>query len=133
MKTLAALAFVVAAFAPVLAAQSTASFTGKWEGTLTLIGPDGSPGNAMPAEFNLTQKGKVLEGTAGPASQQWKIDKGEVNGDTATFELQQPNGGPLMKFTLTIVKERLQGGVIGERDGEVRKGQIDAARAKGEA
>ena len=33
--------------------------------------------------------------------------------------MQQPNG-PLFKFTLTIVKGRLQGDMTGERDGVVR-------------
>ena len=44
--------------------------------------------------------------------------------------MQQPNG-PLFKFTLTIVKGRLQGEMIGERDGVVRgRAKVDAAKAK---
>ena len=129
MKKLIAFAFALALVAPSLAAQATNAFTGKWEGTLTLQNPDGTLGNPNPAEFNLTQKGAAIEGTAGPASQQWKIDKGAVKDGTATFELQQPNG-PLLKFTLSIVKGRLQGDVVGERDGEKRHGKIDAAKAK---
>ena len=79
--------------------------------------------------FNLTQKGKVLTGTAGPGEQQWTIDKGAVNAGKAAFEVQQPNG-PLFKFTLTIVKGRLQGEMIGERDGVVRgQAKVDAAKA----
>ena len=68
--------------------------------------------------FHLTQKGKALTGTAGPPEQQWRIDKGAVNTGKATFEVQQPNR-PLFKLTLTIVKERLQGEMTGERDGIV--------------
>jgi hypothetical protein len=64
--------------------------------------------------FNLTHKGKEITGTAGPADQQWKIEKGIVNAGTATFEVQQPNG-PLFKCTLTIVEGRLQGDMTGER------------------
>ena len=75
---------------------------------------DGTEGDSDPAVFNLTQKGKELTGTAGPATQQWKIEKGAVNAGKATFEVQQPNG-PLFKFTLTIVKGRLQGEMTGER------------------
>ena len=130
MKKLAALALVVAAFAPVLAAQSAASFTGKWEGTFKMQRSDGTEGNPSNVVFNLTQKGKVLTGTAGPADKQWKVDKGAVAAGKATFEVQQPDG-PLFKFTLTIVKGHLQGDMAGERDGVVRgHAKVDAAKAK---
>ena len=113
-----------------LAAQSAASFTGKWEGTFTLQRPDGTEGNPSGVVFNLTQKGKALTGTAGPADQQWTIDKGAVNAGKATFEVQQPDG-PLFKFTLAIVKGRLEGDMAGEREGVVRgHAKVDAARGK---
>jgi hypothetical protein len=128
MKKLLAFALVLAALAPALAAQTTASFTGKWEGTFTRTRSDGTE-NTQPVVFNLTQKGKELEGTAGPADKQWKIEKGAVTAGKATFEVQQPEG-PLFKFTLTIVKERLQGDMVGERDGVVAgQAKVDAAKA----
>jgi hypothetical protein len=128
MKKLLAFALVLAALAPALAAQTTASFTGKWEGTFTRTRSDGTE-NTQPVVFNLTQKEKALEGTAGPADKQWKIEKGAVTAGKATFEVQQPEG-PLFKFTLTIVKERLQGDMVGERDGVVAgQAKVDAARA----
>jgi hypothetical protein len=44
--------------------------------------------------------------------------------------VQQPDG-PLFKFTLTIVKGRLQGEMTGERDGVVRgQARVDAAKAE---
>jgi len=130
MKKLVALAVVLVAFVPALAAQTASSFTGKWEGTFTMQRPDGTEGNAQNVVFNLTQKGKVLTGTAGPTDKQWKIDKGAVSAGKATFEVQQPEG-PLFKFTLTIVKGRLQGDMAGERDGVVRgHAKVDAAKAK---
>ena len=123
------IALVLAAFAPAVAAQATASFTGKWEGTFTRQRPDGTE-NSQPVVFNLTQKGKALTGTAGPPDQQWNIDKASVNAGKATFEVQQPDG-PLFKFTLSIVKGRLQGDMTGERDGVVRgHAKVDAAKAK---
>ena len=129
MKTLAAFALVLVALTSTLSAQATANFTGKWEGTFIMQRPDGTEGNAQPVVFNLTQKGKELTGTAGPAEQQWKIEKGAINAGKATFEVQQPNG-PLFKFTLTIVKGRLQGDMTGERDGVVRgRAKVDAAKA----
>ena len=42
MKRLLAFALVLAALAPAVAAQTTASFTGKWEGTFTRQRPDGT-------------------------------------------------------------------------------------------
>lgn len=130
MKKLVALAFVLVTFVPALAAQTATGFTGKWEGTFKMQRPDGTEGNPQNVVFNLTQKGKALTGTAGPPDRQWNIDKGAVNAGKATFEVQQPNG-PLFKFTLTIVKGRLQGDMAGERDGVVRgHAKVDAARAK---
>jgi hypothetical protein len=129
MKKFAAFALVLAFLAPALAAQTAASFAGKWEGTFKLQRPDGTESDPRPVVFNLTQKGAVLTGTAGPAEQQWEIAKGAVKTGTATFEVQQPNG-PLFKFTLTIVKGRLQGDMAGEADGVVRgHAKVDAGKA----
>jgi hypothetical protein len=80
--------------------------------------------------FDLTQKGKILDGTAGPPTQQWKIEKAAVDAGKATFQVQTPNGG-LFKFALTIVKGRLQGDLIVERDGTVLgTAKVDAAKAE---
>jgi hypothetical protein len=128
MKRLLAFAFVVAALSPVIAAQ-TASFTGKWEGSFTRLRPDGTQ-DTNNVVFDLTQKGKEQTGTGGPPEQQRKIERGAVDAGTATFEVQQPNG-PLFKFTLTIVKGRLQGEMTGERDGVIRgRAKVDATKAK---
>jgi hypothetical protein len=129
MKKLAALALVLTILAPAVAAQKAESFTGKWEGTFTMQRPDGTEGNANDVVFNLAQKGKALTGTAGPAEKQWPVEKGAVDAGKATFQVQQPDG-PLFKFTLSIVKGRLQGEMTGERDGVVRgKAKVDAAKA----
>jgi hypothetical protein len=130
MKRLVALVLVFAAFAASAAAQGSASFTGKWEGTFTLQRPDGTEAEPRPVVFDLTQKGKALTGTAGPPDQQWRIDKAGIDAGKATFEVQQPDG-PLFKFTLSVVKGRLQGEMTGERDGVVRgRAKVDAAKAK---
>ena len=129
MKTLIAFALGLAALAPAVSAQTPASFTGKWEGTFKMQRPDGTEGDPRPVVFNLTQQGNALTGTAGPPDQQWKIENGAVAAGKATFEVQQPDG-PLFKFTLTIVKGRLQGEMAGERDGVVRgRAKVDAAKA----
>ena len=128
MKTLIALALVIATFAPAASAQTSTSFTGKWEGTYTLQRPDGSSAEPRPIVFDITQKGTEITGTAGPADEQTKIDKGVVADGKATFQVQTE--GPLFKFSLSIVKGRLQGDMTGERDGQVRgTAKVDAAKA----
>lgn len=130
MKTLLAIALVLASFAPAVTAQTAGTFTGKWEGTYTREMPDGTS-KPTPIVFNITQKGKEITGTAGPADQQTPIDKGVVADGEASFQVQSP--GPLFKFTLTIVKGRLQGDMIAERDGKViGTAKVDAAKATAE-
>ena len=63
MKKLLALALVFTALAPAVAAQTAASFTGKWEGTFTRQRPDGTE-QSQAIVFDLTQKDKALTGTA---------------------------------------------------------------------
>jgi len=130
LKKSAAVVLVLLAFAPFVAAQAAPTFTGKWAGTFKMQRSDGTEGPANPVEFNLTQKGKVLSGTAGPPDRQWNLEKGAVNAGKATFEVQQPNG-PLFKFTLTVVKGSLQGEMTGERDGVVRgNAKVEATKSK---
>jgi opacity protein-like surface antigen len=129
MKKLVVIAIVLFALSPGVAAQTATPFTGKWEGTFKMQRSDGTEGDPRPVAFDLTQKGKVLTGTAGPTAQ-WKVENGVVNAGTATFDVQQPDG-PLFKFTLTIVKGRLQGDMAGTRDGVVRgHAKVDTAKAK---
>ena len=130
MKRLVGIAIALLALVPALAAQTATAFTGKWEGTFKMQRSDGTEGDPRPVAFDLTEKGKVLTGTGGPPDKQWKIENGAVNAGTATFEVQQPDG-PLFKFTLTVVKGRLQGDMAGQVDGVVRgHAKVDTAKAK---
>ena len=130
MKRLSALALILAILVPTLAAQGAVNFSGNWEGTFALQRPDGTEADPRPAVFNLTHKDKALTGTAGPPSGPWPIAKGTVTGDTATFEVQQPDG-PLFKFSLRVVKGRLQGEMTGWVDGTERgKARVDAGKTK---
>jgi len=127
MKTLAALALLLFTITPAYA--QTTNLTGKWTGTLTRTAPDGQS-QSIDFMFDLTQKGTVLTGTAGPnAERQWKIEKGEVEGTTVKFQVQQPDG-PLRTFTLALVKDRLQGDMLAERDGQSFTTKVDLGRAK---
>src|SRR5829696_9856459 len=99
MKTLASLAVLLltmsAAQAPAAHAQTPkqTNVTGKWTGTLTRTAPDGGT-QSIPFMCDLTQKGKVLTGTAGPnAERQWPIEKeAAAEGTKVNFKVQQPDG-----------------------------------------
>jgi hypothetical protein len=126
MKTLAAIALLMLTMAP--AQAQTTNLTGKWTGTLTRTAPDGRT-QSIPFEFHLTHKAKVITGTVGPnAERQWPIEKGVANGKV-TFEVQQPNG-PLRTFTLTLVKERLEGNMVATFEGQSFEAKVDAGRDK---
>ena len=106
MKRLFAFALVLAASVPAVAAQAGASFTGKWDGTFTLVRPDGTTQpNTDEVTFNLTQKGSVLTGDGGPTKQQWPIQKGAVNAGKATFE----NGPPSRVFFGMLYQNVMEG------------------------
>jgi hypothetical protein len=130
MKTLAALALLALTMAPVHA-QTKPTLTGKWTGTMTRTAPDGQS-QTIPWMADLTQKGQVLTGTAGPnAERQWPIEAGgTVDGSKVTFKVQQPDGAkPLRTFTLTLVKGRLQGEMLAEAQGQSFTTKVDLGRA----
>ena len=131
MKTLAAIALLLFTMAPAQAQtkKQTADLTGKWTGTMTRTAPDGRS-QTIEFMFELTQKGKVLTGTAGPnADRQWAIKEGgTVDGTTVKFQVQQPDG-PLRTFTLALVKDRLQGDMLAELNGQSFTTKVDAGRA----
>ena len=127
MQTLAALAVIL--LTVVQGNAQTTNLTGKWTGTLTRTAPDGQT-QSIDFMFDLTQKGKVLTGTAGPnAERQWKIEKGAVDGEKVTFQVQQPDG-PMRTFTLKRVKDRLQGEMLAELKGQSFTAKVDAGRPK---
>ena len=132
MKTILAIALVIASFAPALTAQTEMPFNGKWEGTFILARPDGTDNPPSKLVFNITQKGKEITGTAGPADQQQPIINGVATGTKATFDVQMPQGPPF-KFSLSLVKGRLQGQMTRETpDGTVRQAKVDAEKAAAE-
>ena len=127
MQTLALLAVLLTV---IPAYAQTTNVSGKWTGTMTRTMPDGQTQSAN-LMFDLTQKGKVLTGTAGPnAERQITIEKGgTVDGGKVTFKLQQPNG-PMRTFTLKLVKDRLQGEMLAEPPGgESFTAKVDVGRA----
>jgi hypothetical protein len=74
---------------------------------------DGGTKDAM-AFMDLKQNGVKLTGTAGEnPDKQWGIQKGKVEGNKATFEVQtdfeDQTDNPLIKFELTLVDGHLKG------------------------
>ena len=128
MKILAAIVLALVVAAP--AQAQTKDLTGKWVGGLTRTAPDGRT-QTIDFQFNLTQKGKVITGTAGPnTDRQWTIEKGgAIEGGKITFKVQQPDG-PLRTFTLAVVNERLQGEMLAEFNGQSFTTTVDAERQK---
>ena len=134
MKTLAAIAVLLFTMAPAEAqtTKQTTNVTGKWTGTMMRTAPDGRS-QTIAWMLDLTQKGKVLTGTAGPnAERQWPIENGgTVDGSKVTFKVQQPDGPkPMRTFTLTLVKDRLQGEMLAEAEGQSFTTKVDLGRAE---
>ena len=113
-KTLAVFALVLTALAPV-AAQTAASFTGKWEGTFTRQRPDGTESKRR-VVFNLTQKGAVSTGTAGPADQQWQIAKGAVKAGQGHVRSAAPE-----RPAVQVHADHRQGTAAGRHDGRAER------------
>lgn len=98
---------------------------------MTRTAPDGRT-QTIDFMFVLTQKGKVLTGTAGPnGERQWTIEKGgTVDAGKVNVRVQQPEG-PLRTFTLKLVKDRLQGEMLAALpNGQSFTTKVDAGRAK---
>jgi hypothetical protein len=130
MKTLAAIALLLSTVVPAHAqTKPSADLTGKWTGTFTRTAPDGQT-QSIEFMFDLVQKGKVLTGTVGPnAERQWPIEKGgTVDGGKIMFKVQQPDG-PMRTFTLKLVKDRLDGEMLAELNGQSFTAKVDAGRA----
>ena len=129
MKTLAAIVLVALALAPAATAAQATDLTGNWNATFTRTAPSGQT-QSITFTFHFTQKGKVLTGTVGPdAERQWKVEKGVVDGDKVSFQVQQPEG-PLRSFALTHAKDGLEGAMKLEYQGQTAEAAVVAERAK---
>lgn len=132
MKTLIALAALLLTIVPAQAQTAKpGDITGKWTGTMTRTAPDGQS-QSINFMFDIVQKGKVLTGTVGPSPErQWPLEKGaSVDGKKVIFKVVQPDNGALRTFTLELVKDRLQGEMLAELNGQSFTAKVDAGRAK---
>lgn len=120
-KLMAAVCAVLLCLSVALASD----LTGKWSGSfqITLNGET----KDSQAVLDLKQNGAQLTGTAGPnADKQWPIQKGKVEGDKLSFEVQ--SDGPLIKFELTLSNDHLKGEARAEQDGQTMKAVVDLQR-----
>ncbi len=109
--------------APSLVASEDLS--GKWSGSFNIT-VDGQTKDDE-AYLVLKQNGTELTGTAGPnADKQWAIQKGKVEGNKLTFEVQSDE--PLIKFNLTFEGGRLKGEASAEHQGMSMKAVVDLTR-----
>ena len=126
MKKLVSLVSFVLLLAPVLLAAD--NLTGKWSGSIVVTFPEGKTKDEM-AFMDLKQNGAELTGTAGEGpDKQLAIQKGKVDGNKITFEVQTDNA--LIKFELTLVDGHLKGEAIAEREGKSTKAALDLQRQK---
>lgn len=130
MKTLSAILVILVLVAmPAGLSAQPADLSGNWNATFTRTAPDGRT-QTITFTFHFVQKGTALTGTVGPEpARQWAVDKGVVEGEAVRFQVQQPDG-PLRKFTLTLIKGRLQGLQTLEFQGQTAEVSVDAERAK---
>jgi len=99
---------------------------GRWSGSFNITMPDGSTKDDT-AVLDLATNGSELTGRAGSdASHQYTIEKGKVDGDNLTFDLNAD--GMLIHFTLQLVDGRLTGDAIGDGSGPVPKAKLDLRR-----
>ena len=112
--------------APVLMAAE--DLTGKWSGSFVMTFSDGGSKDST-AFMDIKQKEAEITGTAGEnPDRQWAIQKGKVEGNKVTFEVQTE--GPLIKFELTLVDGHLKGEAKAEHEGKSMKAAVDLQRQK---
>jgi hypothetical protein len=112
--------------APVLMAAE--DLTGKWSGSFVMTFSDGGSKDST-AFMDIKQKEAEITGTAGEnPDRQWAIQKGKVEGNKVTFEVQTE--GPLIKFELTLVGGHLKGEAKAEHEGNSMKAAVDLQRQK---
>jgi hypothetical protein len=107
---------------------AAADVTGKWSGTLAMIGADGKPEAPNSAYMIVKQSGATLTGSGGPdESEQWPIQNGKVAGNKITAEVTSPDG-VLYSLVLTMDGDHITGEATVTQGGESQKAQVEFKR-----
>jgi hypothetical protein len=96
---------------------SASDLTGKWSGTVDMK-QDGDA-QTIPVVMIVKQDGNKLTGTAGPEDDQHTIQKGLVDGDTVTMEVD--GGEAIFYLELKVDGDQISGAVKQGTDGEKMK------------
>ncbi|HTP86857.1 MAG TPA: hypothetical protein VMJ34_07915 [Bryobacteraceae bacterium] len=109
---------------------AAADISGKWSGAVEFKAPDGTV-QTMPVTAEFKQDGKTVTGTAGQEGQeQFSVDKGTIDGDRLTFEVEAPDG--LYSATLTIAADdQIKGDIVHtDQNGDKITATMTLAKAK---
>jgi hypothetical protein len=109
-------------------AIAAADVTGKWSGTFTVTGPDGSGGGSNPAFLVLKQTGSTFTGTGGAdEGEQWPIENPKMEGNKISGTVS-PGDGATYTVSLTVNGDRMTGDVTVTQGGQTIKGKIELKR-----
>lgn len=108
---------------------SAGDLSGKWTGAMELKTPDGQA-QSMPVRAEFKQDGKSVTGTAGrEGDEQLTIEKGTIENNKFTFEVQAPDG--TYAASLTVSDAQLQGEVtFNDPDGNKQTAKLTLTRDK---
>ena len=119
---------IVFAILALTVTAAAADVTGKWSGSYTVTGPDGSAGDSNPAFLILKQSGSTLTGTAGAEeAEQWPLENAKIENDRITGTVS-PSDGATYTVSLTVDGDRMTGEVIVNQGGQTMKGKIKLKR-----
>ena len=120
--------FCTLLFVAVAAIADDVNVAGKWSGKFLMDNGDGMVHDST-AVLILKQEGGAITGTLGPTEdEQFPIQKGKVEGDKITLEVQ--TDGPLVKFDLVLSGDHLKGDAHASADGHNMSAKLDTTRAK---
>ncbi len=117
--------FLLAALAFGLAADTDIS--GTWTGSFSITRSNGDSNDGT-ALLVLKQAGTEITGTVGPDDgQQFPIQKGTIDGDKITLEVQHESH--IIKFELVLADGHIRGEANLSGDGQTAKAKLDVTRA----
>lgn len=117
---------------PCLAATlMAADVSGKWTGTVNVEDPTGGPNIEVRVRADLLQKADAITGAIGRQEDQQgeTIRNAKLDGRRLTLEVSSTEANGLVKFTLTLDADKLDGEISGSMDGTAITGKVHLSRA----
>jgi hypothetical protein len=116
---------------PCLAATlMAADVSGKWKGSVVVDDPTSGSTIDTQVRADLRQKADAITGAIGRQEDQTgeSIRNARLDGQRLTFEVSSTEANGLLKFTLTLDGDRLDGEMSGTMDGTAISGKVHLAR-----